>query len=206
MNKLQQTLLPIKLEQSEERLTSLAGLILVEELAQAKGLWRRVDELFPKPGSGRGYRASAYVKPLVWMLQAGGRRLEDVRELRAEQEVLRRLGLEELPSADALGDWLRRMGSGGVEALGQLNRELVASSLAAGPDELTLDVDATIIEAQKQEAQWTYTKVKGYQPLLGYVEGICVHHEFRAGNESAGSGAVEFLEGCEAQLPGGKKL
>src|SRR2546421_8454774 len=73
MNKLQQTLLPIKLEKSEERLTSLAGLIVVEELARAKGLWRRVDELFPKPGSGRGDRASAYVKPLVWMLQAGGR-------------------------------------------------------------------------------------------------------------------------------------
>ena len=126
MNKLQQTLLPIKLERSEERLTSLAGLIVVEELARAKGLWRRVDELFPKPGSGRGYRASAYVKPLVWMLQAGGRRLEDVRELRAEHEVLRRLGLEALPSADALGDWLRRMGSRGVEALGQLNRELLA--------------------------------------------------------------------------------
>ena len=37
---LQQSLLPIKLEQSEEGLTSLAGLIVVEELAQAKGLWR----------------------------------------------------------------------------------------------------------------------------------------------------------------------
>ena len=119
MNKLQQTLLPIKLEQSEERLTSLAGLIVVEELARAKGLWRRVDELFPRPGSGHGYRASATVKPLVWMLQAGGRRLEEVRELRAEQAVLRRLGLGELPSADALGDWLRRMGSRGVAARGQ---------------------------------------------------------------------------------------
>src|SRR5487761_531240 len=161
MNKLQQTLLPIKLEQSEERLTSLAGLIVVEELARAKGLWRRVDELFPKPGSGRGYRASAYVKPLVWMLQAGGRRLEEVRELRTEQKVLSRLGLDELPSADALGDWLRRMGSRGVEALGPVNRELVASSLEAMPDELTLDVDATILAAEKQEAEWTYAKVKG---------------------------------------------
>src|SRR5947208_17111150 len=41
---------------------------------------------------------------------------------------------------------------------------------------------------------------------LGYVEGICVYHEFRAGNESAGAGAVEFLEGCEAQLPAGQKI
>jgi len=47
------------------------------------------------------------------MLQAGGWRLEEVRGLRAEQEVLERLGLDELPSADALGDWLRRMGRRG---------------------------------------------------------------------------------------------
>ena len=206
MNKVQQTLLPIKLEPSEERLTSLGGLILVEELAQAKGLWGRVDELFPPPGSGRGYRASAYVKPLVWMLHAGGRRLEEVRELRAEQEVLRPLGLEELPSTDAVGDWLRRTGSRGVEALGPVNRELVAGVLAAGPEELTLDVDATIIEAEKQEAEWTYAKVKGYQPLVGYVGGVVVHHEFRAGNESPGARAVEFLKGCAAHLPAGKRI
>ena len=206
MNKVQQTLLPIKLEQSEERLTSLAGLVVVEELARAKGLWRRVDELFPGPGSGHGYAASEYVRPLVWMLHAGGRRLEDVRELRAEQGVLAHLGLKELPSADAIGDWLRRMGSRGVGALEELNRELIQGYLDVEPAEVTLDVDATIICAEKREAQWTYQKVKGYQPLLGYVDGICVHHEFREGNESAGGGAVEFLEGCEAQLPAGKKV
>ena len=90
------------------------------------------------------------------MLQAGGRRLEEVRELRGEQAVLRRLGLDELPSADALGDWLRRMGGRGVEATRQVNRELVASTLEAMAEELTLVVDATIIEAEKQEAEWTY--------------------------------------------------
>ena len=207
MSKIQQSILPIKLEKSKERLTSLAGLVVVEELARAKGLWGRVDELFPEPGSGRGYRASAYVRPLVWMLHAGGRRLEDVRELRAEQGVLAQLGLPELPSADALGDWLRRMGkSRGVAALQAVNRELIGSYLQAEPVEVTLDVDATILCAEKREAEWTYQKVKGYQPLLGYVNGVCVHHEFRAGNEGAGDGAVEFLKQCEEQLPTGKKL
>ena len=93
-------------------MTSLAGRVRVEEWARAKGLWRRVEELFPEPGSGRGYGASQSVQPLVWMLHAGGRRLEDVRELRAEQGVWSRMGLGELPAADALGDWLRRRGSG----------------------------------------------------------------------------------------------
>ena len=48
--------------------------------------------------------------------------------------------------------------------------------------------------------------MKGYQPLVGYVGGVLVRREFRAGNESAGARAVEFLKGCEAQLPAGKRI
>jgi hypothetical protein len=207
MSKLQQRLLPIKLELSGERLTSMTGLVLVEELGQAKGVWRRVDELFGPPGSGRGYQASEYVRTLVWLLHAGGRRLEDVRELRAEQAVLKQLGLRRLPSSDALGDWLRRQGDGaGVAAVQQLNEELLQSYLGSLGEELTLDPDATIIEAEKREAEWTYKKVKGYQPQLGYVNEACVHHEFRAGNETASSRALEFIQEYEQRLPKGKKL
>ena len=83
------------------------------------------------------------------MLHAGGRRLEDVRELQAEQEGLAHLGLQGLPSTDARGDWLRRMGkSRGVAALQAVNRELIGSYLQAEPGEVTLDVDATILCAE----------------------------------------------------------
>jgi hypothetical protein len=207
MSKLQQNVLPIKLQLSNERLTSLAGLVLVEEFARAKRLWSRVDERFGRPGSGRGYAASEYVRPLVWLLHAGGRRLEDIRELRAEQAVLSQLGMKRLPSSDAIGDWLRRQGEGGgIEAAQQLSKELVGSYLEGLTEELTIDTDATIIEANKREAQWTYEKVKGYQPMLAYVNEVCIHHEFRAGNEPAGSRALQFLRGCEQKLSKGKKL
>jgi hypothetical protein len=207
MSKVPQRLLPIKLGLSDERLTSMAGLVMVEELGQAKGLWRRVDELLGPPGSGRGYRASEYVRTLVWLLHAGGRRLEDVRELRAEQGVLKQLGLKRLPSSDALGDWLRRQGEGaGVAAVQQLNEELLQSYLGSLGEELTLDPDATIIEAEKREAEWTYKKVKGYQPQLCYVNEACVHHEFRAGNETASARALEFIKEYEQRLPKGKKF
>ena len=55
------------------------------------------------------------------MLHAGGRRLEDLRELRAEQEVLEELGLEAVPDAGTVGDWLRRQGreGGGSDRSGQ---------------------------------------------------------------------------------------
>jgi DDE family transposase len=73
-------------------------------------------------------------------------------------------------------------------------------------EELTLDVDATEIEAEKQDAKWTYNQVKGYMPLLGYVNAICVGCEFRAGNVSPGAGILPFAKKCEAALPQGVQI
>jgi hypothetical protein len=73
-------------------------------------------------------------------------------------------------------------------------------------EELTCDPDATIIEAEKREAEWTYEKVKGYQPLLCYVNEVCIHHEFRAGGVTAGTGALPFIKACEKKLPQGKQI
>lgn len=202
---LPQLILPIKLERSSERLTSLGGLVVVEELARAVGLWKQVDGVLAGPKSGRGYAPHAFVQGLIWMLHAGGRRLEDLRELRAEQEVLGALGLEALPDAGTVGDWLRRQGEKGAAAIQQISRQLLTPGLESA-EEVILDVDATEIEAEKQEAQWTYQHVQGYMPLLGYVDGVCVGHEFREGNESPGAGIVEFAQHCEAALPAGKRL
>jgi hypothetical protein len=197
---LPQLILPIKLERSSERLTSLGGLVVLEELARALKLWEKVDAALEGPKSGRGYEPHEFVHPLVWMLHAGGftlngftvngRRLEDVRELRAEREVLERLGLEAIPDAGTVGDWLRRQGLAGAEALQPVSQERVWECLE---EELTLDVDATEIQAEKREAQWTYHHVRGYLPMLGYVNGLCVGHEFREGNASPGAGGFWSL-------------
>ena len=203
---LPQLILPIKLERSPERLTSLGGLVVLEELARAAGVWEKVDRRVEGPKSGRGYQPHEFVQPLVWMLHAGGRRLEDLRELRAEQQVLERLGLESVPDAGTVGDWLRRQGRAGAERMQRVSQELVAAGLQEESEELTLDVDAMEIEAEKQEAAWTYNKVKGYMPMLGYVNGVCVGHEFREGHESPGAGIVEFAQDCEAALPEGKRI
>jgi hypothetical protein len=138
------------------------------------------------------------------MLHAGGRRLEDLRELRAEHEVLGALGLKAVPDAGTVGDWLRRQGRVGAEAIQRISRKLVESCWEA--EEVILDVDATEIEAEKQDAQWTYHHVQGYLPLVGYVDGVCVGPEFREGNQSPGAGILEFGQSCEAALPAGKRI
>jgi hypothetical protein len=194
------------LEKSSERLTSLGGLLVVEELARALGVWEEVDGALEGPKSGRGYRPREFVQALVWMLHGGGRRLEDLRELGAEQEVLKELGLKAVPDAGTVGDWLRRQGKRGVKGIDRVNRRLARRALESEAGEITLDVDATQIEAEKQEAEWTYQKVKGYMPLLGYADGICVGQEFRAGNMNPGAEVLEFSRECEAVLPAGRKV
>jgi len=126
------------------------------------------------PKSGRGYQPRKFVQGLVWMLHAGGRR----RELREEPEVLEELGLEAVPDAGTVGDWLRRQGKAGAEGVQEVSRRLVEKCLQAEGEEVILDVDATEIEAEKQEAQWTSNHVQGYMALLGYVNGVCVAPEW----------------------------
>jgi hypothetical protein len=201
-----QLILPIKIERSPERLTSLSGLVVLEEMARGMGLWEEVDRALEGPKSGRGYQPREFVQALVWMLHAGGRRLEDLRELRAEHEVLKELGLESVPDAGTVGDWLRRQGEAGAEAMKPVHQKVIAPCLAAEGEELLLDVDATEIEAEKQDAPWTYNHVQGYLPLVGYVNGVCVGYQFREGNQSPGVGILEFARSCEAALPEGKRI
>lgn len=67
----------------------------------------------------------------------------------------------------------------------------------------TLDRDATVIEAEKDQAQWTWKKVKGYQPILAFLaeNGICLSHEFREGNVAAHTDALAFLKRCHELYP-----
>ena len=88
----------------------------------------------------------------------------------------------------------------------KVNQPLIQKALEQEGEELILDVDATEIEAEKQDAQWTYHHVQGYMPLVGYVNGICVGQEFRDGNANPGAGILAFAKKCEAALPAGKRI
>jgi hypothetical protein len=203
--------LPFRIEGTDEPLIARAGLILPYEMAKAFKLPKVIDRDLPRPGSGRGYKPSQFVMPLVLMLHGGGKRLEDLRELRGEISLRELLGMEGLPASCTVGDWLRRMGRDdrGLSGLGKVNEHVVAEVLRRDArTEYTLDTDATVIEAKKEEAQWSYKRVKGYQPLLGFLFelGLALGDEFRDGNVPAGAGAVGFLEHCQQVMPKGKRI
>lgn len=211
---IRQTVFGFKIEKTEETLTAHGGLALLAEYNHGMGLRALADRHLPGPGSNRGYAASAFVDSLVLLLQAGGRRLEDLRELRREGPLLKLVEREDIPDSDTVGDWLRRMGDpknsqDGLVGLGAVRDVLTHRLLRRDErNDYTLDVDAMQVEGEKHDAQFTYLGVKGYMPMLGYLfeSGICVNDEFREGNESPGADHVAFYLDCVQRMPAGKRI
>ena len=197
---------PFKIIACDEPLIARGGLLLPYEMAKALKLPKVIDKELPRPGSGRGYKPSQFIMPLILMFHAGGKKLEDLREIKGETSLRELLEMERLPASCTIGDWLRRMGedSKGLSGLGRVNHHLV--SQVAGRDKTssyTLDVDATVIEAEKDEARVTYKGEKGYQPQTGFLFefGLVLEDEFREGNMPASADAVSFLEKCFNAMP-----
>lgn len=211
---IRQTVFGFKLEKTSEELTAHAGIALLAEYNHGMGLRELADHHMPEPGSNRGYQPSAFVDSLVLMLQAGGRRLEDMRELRQETPLLRLVDREKIPDPDTIGDWLRRMGDPknnqiGLIGLGQI-RDIVNHRILRRDPLLdyTLDMDAMQVEAEKADARFTYKGDKGYMPMLGFLfePAICLLDEFREGNESPAAGHVAFYRRCKECLSKGKRI
>ena len=100
--------------------------------------------------------------------------------------------------------WLRRVGRSaqGMQGLVNINKTILAAALYKRK-QITLDIDATVIESNKRNAQFTYKKHRGYTPMVGHIgeTGQVVAVEFREGNESANKENSEFIQRCQSALP-----
>ncbi|MBI4329796.1 MAG: IS1380 family transposase [Chloroflexi bacterium] len=196
---------------TDEPLIARGGLVLPYEMAKALKLPQIIDRELPSAGSGHSYASSQFTMPLILMFHGGGKKLEDLRELKGEISLRKLIDMEEMPASCTVGDWLRRMGSDGrgLSGLGKVNDHIVQKILKKDARaEYTLDHDATIIEAEKDAARYTYKKEKGYQPFLGFLSelGIILDDEFRDGNVPAGARALECLKRCDQKMPEGKRI
>ena len=203
-----QTILPFKLERTEERITARSGLTLYAEFMRAMGVEALVDQHLPQPGSGRGLRPSTYVTPLSLTLYGGGETIEEVREIRDDHTLREAIDLPSIPSSSALGDWLKRMGQrGGIRGMDRVNEGIARKVLRRDHRRsYTLLVDPTIIEAEKREAQMTYLGVKGYRPVVATLKelGLVIASTFKEGNDNGGK--VDILTQAFTNMPAGKAI
>lgn len=185
---------------SQELLTAKAGLLLCDAFERYNRLPELIDSCFPKPGSNRGFAHSKHIMTLLQLFHDGATSLEDVKELATDKALQQMTEISSYPTSDAIGDWLRRMGSSnGVQCLWEVIKRLLQT---VDGNNFTLDIDATIIESNKGDAQKTYKGIYGYQPMLGIIaeKEIVVNSEFRTGNCSPSSGLVKFISKCRENI------
>ena len=185
--------LDFQLAPTRDTITGHAGLALFQEAALVLGVRRSIKENLPAPGSGRGLGPQEYVLPLMLMLCGGGRTLEDIREIETDEGLRQLCGFSRLPGADAIGQWLRRGQLAGLKRTnGSLARQLIVRS---DKHDLTLDVDATMIETKKQCAEMTYLGCRAFQARLSFIAelDVGVACDYRQGSVAPGSGVKRQL-------------
>lgn len=203
---IQQTLMPVKLERMEPRLTARSGLFLYAEFMQCFGVDRWILEYMPRPESGRGYDSLTFIKPLSMTLYGGGTCIDDMKEIREDKMLLKASGIKRVPSSSAQGDWLKRVSErGGIEGMELVNKAAVRKVILRDKRKsYTLIVDPTIIEAEKKEAHMTYIGVKGYRPVIAVLKelDIVIACQFKEGNDNGGR--LEIIKKGFEAMPEGK--
>lgn len=190
---------------SRTSVTAFAGLPVIAQFAESLEVVRRLEQ-----GLGflkrrqRGYRVWQFILSLVLLLIAGGESLDDIRMLESDSSLKKLLGQSRLPAATTLGQFLRRFSHRAIQALSGVSGFLATKVLLPrGLTRVTLDFDATLIESHKEQAQYTYEKFPGYDPLLCFIgeTRMVLRGLFRPGNASPAGNALSFLRGCRRRLP-----
>ncbi len=196
----------LKVEKSNSSLTSFAGLPLLTELAHNCGLIRAIDSVNKIWQRRHKYSTSDYIMSLALTIIAGGERLDDTRLLRADSGISK-LALSCIPAANTIGDFLRRFSNRDIAALAKAALKPMSFTLKT-LQTITVDIDSSLIESDKENAAFTYKKFSGYNPMLAWLPEADVFLAclFRNGNSSPQSHILQTLKYCEKQIPNDKKL
>jgi hypothetical protein len=199
----------VRVEFSEERLVSDAGLLLCATLAERLGVQELVEESVRLPeGVAGAARPGRKVLSLVHGMIAGADSIDDMDVLRAGCTGLV-LG-HRVMAPSTLGTFLRAFSFGHVRQLDRvLDRTLARAWRAgAGPaegDPLVIDVDSFIDEVhgyRKQGASYGYTRRLGYHPLLATRSdtGEVIHIRLRKGSANTQRGIERFVDEILARV------
>ncbi len=193
------------------------------ELGRVSGVMRAAEKHLPAKMNPKGLGQGQMVESFVLLSALGGECVDDLTGLRRDRGLAALLGYD-MPAASTGRQWLERnfheegmlaerplLGSfipeesAGLSGLGVVRDHSVRSYVAAvKPDmEVTLDVDAHLVESSKREALPTYEGYRGYQPMLVvWAETkLVVADEFRDGNVPAGKDIARMVDQGYAALP-----
>ena len=209
----------------KEASTAFAGVGLLVELYRQAGVGAAADRALPQKKSSKGLKPGQMVESFVLLSALGGECLEDMERLRQDQGLAALLKYTP-PAPETARQWLDRFHeerlmqgrpeqgaflppeSAGLAGLREVNRRVVAAYVeAVQPErEVTLDVDAHLVETAKAEAKVCYEGYKAYQPMeVAWAEtGLVLADEFREGNVPASKDIKRMVDEAYAALPPGE--
>lgn len=206
----------------QEKSTAFAGAGLLVELIRQSHISDAAEQVLPKKRSTQGLKQWQMVESFVLLSALGGECVEDMERLRQDE------GLEVLleyrpPAPETARQWLDRFHeeglmlgrpaqgsflpeeSSGLAGLGAVvGRSIHAYTEAVKPgQEVTLDVDAHLVETSKANARYCYEGYKAYQPMLVcWAETrLVLRDEFREGNVPASKDIRRMVDEAYEMLP-----
>jgi hypothetical protein len=206
----------------QEKSTAFAGAGLLVELYRQSGVSDAAEQALPKKRSLKGLRQWEMVESFVLLSALGGECLDDMPRLREDEGLAIVLGYKP-PAPETARQWLDRFHdeqlmserpaqgsflpaeSDGLEGLREVNGRVVHAYVQAkrpGKD-VTLDVDAHLVETSKANAEYCYEGYKAYQPMVVcWAEtGLVLRDEFREGNVPASRDIGRIVDEAYDALP-----
>ena len=208
-----------------ETTTAWAGASLLVELFRRSGVDAVANKVLPAKGSAKGLKQGQTVESFVLLSALGGDCVEDIQRLRDDDGLTAMLGYQP-PAPETARQWLDRFHdeglmagrpaqgsflppeSAGLAGLREVNQRTIRAYVqAVQPErEVTLDVDAQLIETSKAEARYCYDGYKAYQPIeVSWAQTMLVlADEFRDGNVPASKDIARVVDEAFAMLPTGE--
>lgn len=197
---------------------------MLVELFRRSGIDALANKVLPAKGSAKGLKQGQMIESFVLLSALGGDCAEDMEHLRDDAGLEAMLGYRP-PAPETARQWLDRFHdeslvaalprqgsfippeSRALAGLKELRRRTVRAYVeAAHPGwEVTLDVDAHLIETNKSNAQYCYEGYKAYQPIeVCWAEAMLIlADEFRDGNVPASRDIARLVdEAYDMLLPG----
>ena len=205
-----------------ELTTPYAGVTLLIELGRISEVMATAERCLPDKKSPKGLGQAQFVEAFVILSALGGDCIDDFDGLRLDRGLEAMLGYR-IPAASTARQWLDLfhdetllkdrpmqgsfipMESARLAGLSSVSQRVTHGYVAAvkPANNVTLDVDAHLVESSKSTAFRTYEGFRGYQPLLvTWAETrLIMADQFRDGNVPASKGIKQLVDEAYDSLP-----
>ncbi len=206
----------------EEVATAWAGASTLVEAYRSYGVGDAADRALPRKKIAKGLSQGQMTESFILLSALGGECVEDMERLRQDKGLEAMLGYR-MPAAETARQWLDKfhdeelmseqplqgafipVESAPLAGLREPNRQVIWSYIEKMKPgrEVTLDVDAHLVETTKANALYCYDGRKAFQPIeVEWAEtGLVLTEEFRQGNVLAGRDIKRVVDEAFEMLP-----